>query len=185
MQEKRRKRRSFDQDGEVHEYTFSTYRSQPFLLRDDFRRIFLDKLGQARQKHGFLVWAYVVMPEHVHFLIPARKAKTATILKAVKQATAQTIIAYLKREEPELLLKMASGTKRGDSPYSFWQVKGGYDRNVHGPKEYWGCIEYIHLNPVRRGLVENSVDWPWSSARFYKELPPYEFEVDRCDEWMY
>jgi len=108
-----------------------------------------------------------------------------TILKSVKQASAQAIINKLKIEEPEMLLNMVSGAKRGDSPYSFWQVKGGYDRNVHGPREYWGCIEYIHLNPVRRGLVENIVDWPWSSARYYKELPPYEFEVDRCDEWIY
>jgi hypothetical protein len=99
-------------------------------------------------------------------------------------AQASCGVAKLKHEEPDLLLKMVSGAKRGDSPYSFWQVGGGYDRNVHAAKEYWGCIEYIHMNPVRKGLVDKSEDWPWTSARVYKEMPPYEFKVDRCDEWI-
>ena len=29
-------------------------------------------------------------------------------------------------------------------------------------------IESIHQNPVRRGLVSNAVDWPWSSVRYYE-----------------
>jgi putative transposase len=154
------------------------------LSDEKFCRIFLHKLGQARKKHGFLVWAYVVMPEHVHLLLPARRATTSAILKSVKQSTAQTIVARLKKEDPDRLRCMVSGAHRGDSPYSFWQVGGGYDRNVHGPEEYWGCVRYIHANPVRRGLVERPEDWRWSSARNYMELPPYEFEVDRCQEWI-
>jgi putative transposase len=184
MAERRAKRISFDQEGEVHEYTFSTYRRQPFLDDEEYCRIFLRKLGQARRKHGFLVWAYVLMPEHVHLLINAQRATTSAILKSVKQSTSQTIVASLKREDPERLQSMVSGSRRGDSPYSFWQVGGGYDRNVHGAKESWGCIRYIHWNPVRRGLVEKPEDWPWSSARNYLERPPYAFEVDRCVEWI-
>jgi hypothetical protein len=51
----RRKRASFDAVGEVHEYTFSTYRRRPFLEEDAFKRIFLTNLDRARNKHGFLV----------------------------------------------------------------------------------------------------------------------------------
>ena len=185
VREKRAKRVSYDADGEVHEYTFTTYRRQPFLLDDWTRRIFLEKLGQARKKHEFLVWAYVLMPEHVHLLIPARSASTRHILQSIKQPVAQAVVAKLKKEVPLALQKMMSGSMRGHSPYSFWQVGGGYDRNVKERKDYWTCIEYIHMNHVRRGLVENPEDWPWSSAKFYSEQPPYEFEVDRCEEWLY
>jgi len=183
MQDARRKRISYDAEGEVHEYTFSTYRRQPFLLDNEFRRIFPKNLDRARRKHGFLVWAYVLMPEHIHLLIPARTALTADILSSIKQPFTKRIVAKLKKENPELLTKMVSGAKRGNSPYSFWQVGGGFDRNVKEVDDYWTCIEYIHWNPVRRGLTEQPQDWPWSSARFYKDLPPYEFEVDRCEEW--
>ena len=183
MEEERRKRRSFDAEGEVHEYTFSTYQRQPFLTNHDFNRIFLQNLSRARKEHGYLVWAYVLMPDHVHLLIPARKALTRDILGSIKQPVTKRIVAKMKREDPSFLLQLISGARRGHSPYSFWQAGGGYDRNVKGPDEYWGCIEYIHLNPVRRGLVERPEDYPWSSARNYREMPPYEFEVHRCEEW--
>ena len=52
--------------------------------------------------------------------------------------------------------------------YRFWQRGGGYDRNVVEPVTVYHQIDYIHNNPVRRGLCENSEDWPWSSARFYE-----------------
>jgi putative transposase len=39
-------------------------------------------------------------------------------------------------------------------------------------------IDYIHLNPVRRGLVERPEDWAWSSARWYAGLRPVPLEMD-------
>ncbi len=33
-------------------------------------------------------------------------------------------------------------------------------------------LEYIHNNPVRRGLCQRAVDWEWSSARYYLDEPP-------------
>src|SRR5688572_16002420 len=96
----RRKRKSFDAEGEVHEYTFSAYRRRPFLSDDEFKRIFLKNLDRARKKHGFLVWAYVLMPEHVHLLIPAREARTRDILSSVKQPFTKRIVAKLKKEDP-------------------------------------------------------------------------------------
>lgn len=125
MNGKRRKRISYDAEGEVHEYTFSTYRRQPFRVDDEFKRTFLQNLDRARKKRGFLVWAYVIMPEHVHVLIPAQMALTADILSSVKQPFAKRIVAKLKKENPELWKKMESGAKRGNSPYSFWQAGGG------------------------------------------------------------
>lgn len=185
MKSKRQKRVSYDADGEVHEFTFSTYRRQPLLTPDpDVCRLFLKKLDAARRKHGFLDWAYVLMPEHVHPVIPARTVKLANILESIKQPVTQNPVARWKRDDPARLNLPRSGTIRGRSPFSFWQVGGGYDRNPHGPKEYWDAIQYVHLNPVRRGLVEKPEAWPWSSSRFYLDLPPVEFEVDRCEEWI-
>ena len=49
----------------------------------------------------------------------------------------------------------------------FWQRGGGYDRNIITDAELFEKIAYIHANPVRRGLVGQELDWPWSSARWY------------------
>jgi hypothetical protein len=47
-----------------------------------------------------------------------------------------------------------------------WQPRF-FDRALRTVKEYYERVEYIHLNPVRAGLVKRAEDWPWSSARDY------------------
>ena len=46
----------------------------------------------------------------------------------------------------------------------FWQPGGGFDNNAVDPKVILRMIDYIHGNPVRRGLVQRPEDWKWSSA---------------------
>ena len=55
----------------------------------------------------------------------------------------------------------------GDEHDRFWQRGGGYDRNLTEPHTIWAEIDYLHMNPVRRGLRERAVDWHWSSAADY------------------
>jgi putative transposase len=62
--------------------------------------------------------------------------------------------------------------------HRFWQPGGGYDRNVVEIAAVHQIIEYIHANPVRRGLVACAEDWEWSSARWYAEIRPVPIEMD-------
>jgi putative transposase len=60
--------------------------------------------------------------------------------------------------------------KRGDRiERLFWQSGGGYDRNIISSKSLLQMIDYLHLNPVRRGLVEHSRLWKWSSAAWFED----------------
>jgi hypothetical protein len=45
-------------------------------------------------------------------------------------------------------------------------------------------IDYIHNNPVRRGLVDQSTDWPWSSAQFYAEAKDMALVMDPLVEFV-
>jgi hypothetical protein len=47
-----------------------------------------------------------------------------------------------------------------------WQARY-YPFNVFSEKKLTEKLDYMHLNPVRRGLVVRAVDWKWSSARWY------------------
>jgi putative transposase len=60
----------------------------------------------------------------------------------------------------------------------FWQPGGGYDRNITSIEALRAMIDYIHANPVRRGLVARAEDWEWSSARWYAGLRPVKVEMD-------
>ena len=82
---------------------------------------------------------------------------------------------------PKLSVKRDDGT----TEYRFWQAGGGYDRNVVEQDTLRTMIDYIHSNPVRRGLVDRPEDWTWSSARWYAGLHPVVLEMDRTLPRLY
>jgi putative transposase len=64
-----KRRRRYDEPAQARELTFSCYRGYPFLSRDRTRGWFQESLKVARAKFGFHLWAYVIMPEHIHLLV--------------------------------------------------------------------------------------------------------------------
>ncbi len=60
---------------------------------------------------------------------------------------------------------MADAQPNGQVAYRFWQRGGGYDRNLWSTRDILEKVQYIHNNPLRRGLVSKPQDWPWSSWR--------------------
>jgi putative transposase len=63
--------------------------------------------------------------------------------------------------------------------YRFWQRGGGYDRNVFEPATVFQQIEYMHNNPVRRGLCAKPEDWLWSGAAEYAGVRVGPLRLDR------
>ena len=59
----------FDIPGHAHELTFTCFHGLPLLSRDRARQWLVDAIGRARDRHEFDIWAYVIMPEHVHLLV--------------------------------------------------------------------------------------------------------------------
>ena len=106
------------------------------------------------------------MPEHVHLLIhPARHHYSISkILSTLKQPVSKRAVLKARRGDLVLAAQMAGSD---DGSLRFWMQGGGYDRNVRTRSAFWDHVEYIHNNPVRRGLCETPRDWPWSSARDY------------------
>ena len=160
--------RRYNVPGHAHELTFSCFKQQQFLSRNLTRRFFCDAVQRARKLHSFHVWAYVIMPEHVHLLIwPTRlEYSVSRILLSIKQSVARRAVGYLRRENPKGLKWLATGQK--DCAYRFWRDGGGYDRNVLHAHALREMVDYIHNNPVRRGLVSRPGDWPWSSCRDWR-----------------
>jgi putative transposase len=100
---------------------------------------------------------------------------TRTALKVPVQRRA---LAFLRRNAPHFLPRLRDARTSGEVHCRFWQRGGGYDRNVTDPGTLRAMIEYIHANPVRRGLVDRAADWPRSSARFYEGLPDAGLPMD-------
>ena len=163
-------RRRYEGMGHARYLTFSCFQNRPFLSSGQAAGWFVQGLRAAREKQLFDLWAWVVMPEHVHVLVlPNEGVTVSRILSALKQPVSKRALVYLRRENPEGLTRLADVQPSGRMSYRFWQRGGGYDRNIWTPAKVQEKIGYVHANPVRRGLVERPGEWPWSSWRAWWE----------------
>jgi REP-associated tyrosine transposase len=179
--ESHRKRvRHYEGRGHLHELTFSCYRRLPLLSNDAWRILLAEHLSAACRTEYFGLVAFVFMPEHVHLLLnPLRRdARVSRLLARTKQPTSKAIKELLLEVNSPLLEKLTVRERSDKYCFRFWQEGAGFDRNLFTPSAIEASIDYIHSNPVKRGLCKRATDWKWSSARFYLEntidadLPP-------------
>jgi putative transposase len=151
--------------GHLHFLTFSCYQRRPLLDAPMARTFFLSTLDEIRNRYQFDLHGYVVMPEHVHLLLSEPPDQTISdVLKALKQRISRDFRDGIpdsnKHLLPPGLRTLAINLPR------FWEPRF-YDFNVYTQKKQIEKLEYIHANPVTRGLVDHPAAWIWSSYRFY------------------
>jgi putative transposase len=104
---------------------------------------------ERREEHGFLLSAWVLLPDHLHaILYSAHPLTISRVLESVKDAATKRINRS-RREVGRLF-----------QPRFF-------DRALRTVREYNEKVQYIHLNPVKAGLVSRPEDWAWSSVHDY------------------
>jgi putative transposase len=141
-----------------HFLTFSCYQRQPFLASNEAKNTTLQILEETRSQRGLAIAAYVLMPEHIHLLTNEPSTGTlATWLQIFKQRTSRALKLTQQKQ--------------------FWQTRY-YDFNVASIEKYIEKVQYIHRNPVTRGLVSRPEDYRWSSFNHYAtgECGPVEIE---------
>jgi putative transposase len=166
----RRKRvRHFNQPGHCHELTFSCYRRWPLLTNDLWRAMLSESIDRAMAGHCYRLVAFVYMPEHVHLLVYPLEAASGIegLLRAIKRPYSYRVKQLLVASKSRLLEKLTIRQRPGVQTFRYWQEGPGYDRNLIEPGTVLAAIDYLHKNPVRRGLCQRAADWRWSSARHY------------------
>ena len=153
----------FDIAGHARFETFSCYRRMALLGDPLSRDAFVEHLEIQRERLGFDVIAWVVMPEHVHLVVVPVDGNMGPVLRGVKQGFEQRMIKRWRSVDATVLGSLVD--PRGKT--RFWQRGGGYDRNVRDLDELREKVKCIHENPVKSGFVEQAEDWVWSSARDY------------------
>jgi putative transposase len=114
------------------------------LAGQEFNLI-IQVLEQTHRRLGYALCGYVLMPDHWHALIWPRYPLTISeVLKEIKEISARRL------------------NRRRQTNGHFWQHRY-WDRFVRNEKEFNKRLEYLHLNPVRKGLVRSPEEWRWSS----------------------
>ena len=159
----------FNESGHYHKLTFSCFRRLPLLTDDVCRRLLSHSIEQAMDRHHYRLVAFVYMPTHVHLLTfsEAAASRIDQLLRAIKRPFSFRVKQHLEANGSQLLSLLTVRQRPGVMTFRFWQEGPGYDRNLTRPEAILAVIDYIHNNPVRRGLCQRVVEWRWSSARYY------------------
>lgn len=137
---------------------------------EKLKELMCGALNEARRSASLLLFAYVIMPDHIHALIGSQR-KPSDVLRYVNGISSRRVINFLKEGGHESSL---SKLKHSEGPreykYSLWD----HHPNVKLVTTENGLMEkanYIHLNPLRAGLVERAEDYRWSSSRCWQGKP--------------
>ena len=121
--------------------------------------VLINVIKESRQRLGFLLCGYVLMPDHWHALIwPQYPLLLWQVLHDTKKI--MTLRMHARR-----------GTRGPFWQHQFW------DRFVRDEREFGERLDYMHMNPVRRGLVQRPEDWRWSS---YNNFSLDKATVEAC-----
>jgi putative transposase len=132
--------------GLPHHVTQRGNRRERVFFSDEDYQFYLDELGAAAKKAGSEIWAWCLMPNHVHLLI------APSDVDGLRQTVANAHRRYAARVNA-----------RNKWTGHVWQ--GRYGSVVMDEAHLYSALAYVSLNPVRARLVERAQDWPWSSAR--------------------
>ncbi|MBI5893297.1 MAG: transposase [Deltaproteobacteria bacterium] len=145
-----------------------------FLQQDCYAAVILDSLNFLRQNQKLYVFAFVVMPNHLHILIKPRSPHNVSqIMHSFKRFTSGEIKKTLKGENYNVWRQFQNFGG------ALWQ-EGFLDENIYSEKLFLEKVEYIHNNPVAKNwrLVDNRADYRYSSACYYDRSEKPIIEID-------
>jgi len=156
------RRRIFDDQLYCHFVTFSCDGRRNLLDPDPPKRLLLGIVAQQLQRHNATCAGFVIMPNHVHVLLRFSEPGQLSLFMQQWKRLASHAIRNWYREEGRVYLQKVGSTER------IWTPKY-YSFEVDSEDKLEEKLTYMHLNPVRAGLVLKAVDWRWSSARWYEQ----------------
>ena len=158
------------QDSPALYITIVTKDRLPVFRTDHMKEIVCRAIDEARKSAGFLLFAYVIMWDHLH-LLTSRPSTTSNVLRVLKGITARRVIDYLKGNGySSSLAKLQHQEWNRNHRHSLWQT----EKNVlpiFSEGMFMEKVNYIHQNPVRAGLCERAEEYQWSSVRIWKRRP--------------
>jgi putative transposase len=135
--------------------TFSTWQRRRLFVVENYARLFLQTLYRYRREGRYQLHAFVLMPEHVHLLLtPSHDVTLEHAIQLIKGGYSHALGSIL-------------GRKR-----EIWQ-RGFTDHRIRDDQDFVDHKNYIHRNPVERGLVNDPREYRYCSAFPGFKLDPW------------
>lgn len=153
----------------------------PVFIDRPYFEIIIESLKFIRAKKGAKIFAFVIMPTHLHLVVlPAENVSLSNVMRDFKRFTSQELTTQMERGGHESWLRIFGrhAPARAGGEYRVWQ-EGFHPEQIHSAKFALQKIEYVHNNPVRKGLVDTPQHWRYSSARNYALGNDSVMEIDQ------
>lgn len=138
-------------------FTVVTHQRQPILLEPAFRAALREAVTRTRSHHPFTIDAWVLLPDHLHTIwtLPEDDTNFSLRWNMIKQLCSKALPEI--RNDSRL---SASRVARRET--SIWQRRF-WEHQVRDDANFERCMDYVHYNPVKHGLVSKVRDWEWST----------------------
>jgi REP element-mobilizing transposase RayT len=158
--------------------TMTTVKWIDVFTRTDYKDIIIDSMKYCIAEKGLIIYAYVIMSNHLHFVLSKKEntqQKISDIIRDFKKYTAMHLIKAVSTNPSESrkkwmlwMFRQAGSKNCHNTVYQFWQQK---NHPIELETEWIDQkIDYIHRNPVKAGWVLESHEYYYSSARNYEGL---------------
>ncbi len=143
--------------------------------------LLVESFEYCRLYKSLKIYAWVILDNHMHAIVSA--PDLPRVLADFKRHTAQRVLEQLEKEKGEWLLNQFQyfrAKHKVESLHQVWQ-EGSHPQEIADDEMMQQKLDYLHDNPVKRGLVAAAEHWRYSSAHVWC---PGAIPVLRCDPWM-
>jgi putative transposase len=155
------------------------------LSEPAYASIVLGSLDWLRRRGRWSLYAFVIMPSHLHTVVrPSGSLLITDVLRQFASYTAHAILKQLREEQQNGLLSFFAGHADPGKRHGIWQEVQA--KNVYSAAFLRQKLEYIHSNPVvkRWALADSRADYPYSSACFYDRGTMPLIGLDDVRPWL-
>ncbi len=164
--------------GGTYFFTVVTQDRQRFLTDKLARKVLRDAFQKIRLKHPFTMNAIVLLPDHLHCIwtLPEGDADYPTRWNQIKGQFTRNWLANGGQET------IVSGSRSKRKERGIWQRRM-FEHTCRDEADLKRCLDYLHANPLKHGLVRCVKDWPWSSFFRFVKQGEYDINWGSANHW--
>ncbi|TCN59940.1 transposase [Flavobacterium circumlabens] len=142
------------------------------FTRQTYRDIVIESFDYCIKNKRMILYGYVIMSNHIHLIVQSEDGKLSDLIRDFKKYIAKNILEKIQNSNESRRdwmlerFKLAAQSHQRNKEYQFWQY-GNHAEEIYSNTFMWSKLDYIHLNPVRAGLVTKASDYIYSSASNY------------------
>lgn len=153
----------------VYFVTFTVVDWLPIFVSPEPIQIIVDSLKFCIAQKGLRIHSYVIMPNHIHLIVFDARFDNEHLLQTLinfRKFTGHQLAQFADENLPASISGILQDHTGKDRQRQVWQT-GWHAEGLTSEAFLKQKMEYIHLNPVRKGLVRAPEDWRCSSAGYW------------------